>query len=364
MPINDLARWKVGELDQVLAEIAKVCVSGTFMRGRETRSFESGLATFLGVDNVVTVANGTDALTLALLGLHIEPDDVVITAANAGGYASIAAMRIGAIPQPIDIDFRTGQMDPKALRVSLGNNGRIKAVVLTHLYGYVGDVEEIANICRQSSIPLIEDCAQAIGAQVNGRSVGSFGSIGTFSFYPTKNLGALGDGGALSIGDDHLADRVRRLAQYGWSDRYLVEIPNGCNSRLDEIQAAVLNLRIQTVDSENARRREIALRYGLALPGNRFMIAQNSPAYVAHLAVMNTPTVAEDRARLEQLGIGTAIHYPVIDTDQPAWQGHLIDSPCPNAKRFAESIITLPCFPTMTDEEVDYVCQGLYSLSR
>jgi dTDP-4-amino-4,6-dideoxygalactose transaminase len=209
---------------------------------------------------------------------------------------------------------------------------------------------------------LIEDCAQAFGAKINGRSVGSWGDASTFSFYPTKNLGALGDGGAISFKQESHLERARQLAQYGWSDRYEVTLLGGVNSRIDEIQAAVLLLRLQKLDEENRKRRDVVKLYSESLTGTRKMVFIENESFVGHLAVLVTDSRDKDQAVLNAAGIATGVHYPIMDSDQPAWQSIFENQTTPIAAINAQKILTLPCFPRMTQSEIQLVCTTLSEL--
>jgi dTDP-4-amino-4,6-dideoxygalactose transaminase len=308
------------------------------------------------------VGNGTDALYLALRASGVEAGRRVATVANAGGYTSGATLRAGGSPVFVDIDPRTAQMSPEALTKVLGETPDITAVVLTHLYGLTGDVEAIKSLCDERKVMLIEDCAQAMGASVAGRPAGTFGDVATLSFYPTKNLGAFGDGGAVVCATAALHERVSALAQYGWGQRYQVTVPGGINSRIDEIQAAVLLEAERVLDVQNERRRAIVARYAAATPGQRYVLSDDSNRSVGHLAVMVTDDRSGDAHRLDAAGVSTGIHYPIADHRQPGWQGLVPAAHLPNTDWLVERILTLPCFPAMTDDEVDQVVEALAAL--
>jgi dTDP-4-amino-4,6-dideoxygalactose transaminase len=238
-----------------------------------------------------------------------------------------------------------------------------RAVVVTHLYGLVGEVEEVADLCRDRGVAVIEDCAQAAGARSNGRRAGAFGDLAAFSFYPTKNLAALGDGGALTTDNDDLAERVRRLRQYGWGCKYEITLPGGGNSRLDEIQAAVLRIRLGRLDEWNGRRRGIIERYAAALPSEagRF-VAREGDDYVAHLAVILAEDRERVRAALEAAGIATDVHYPIADHRQPAWSDEYGDVHLPVTEHATAHVLTVPCFPELTEDEIERICEVLRGL--
>jgi dTDP-4-amino-4,6-dideoxygalactose transaminase len=232
----------------------------------------------------------------------------------------------------------------------------VDCVVVTHLYGRLANVEALADACRSASVPLVEDCAQAAGA-VRGSHAGTFGDAGTFSFYPTKNLGALGDAGAIVTNDATVAAQVRRLRQYGWGEKYVVEGLGGVNSRLDEIQAALLRHRLRGLDAANERRRAIVERYGDALLASVGRIPRaRDRSYVAHLAVVVCRDRAALAATLRAAGIETAVHYPVPDHHQPALRR---DVRLPVTEELAGSVLTLPCFPELAEAEVERVCAAL-----
>ena len=362
IPLNDLSRIDQDFLAAEIEVVTKVISSGHYMKGENTADLESRIFRLTQGCGAVTVANGTDALMLALLGLGVQPGDLVATVPNAGGYTSTAAIRVGAVPVLVDIDAETAQMSPNSLREVLSHTESIKVVVVTHLYGLMADVITIRNICDQFGVHLIEDCAQAFGANLQGQHVGSWGDAATFSFYPTKNLGAFGDGGAISFKDEKCLSRARQLSQYGWSNRYEVSLIGGVNSRIDEIQAAVLLLRLERLDEENERRREIVARYQSALSGDRRMIQVSNETFVAHLAVMVTASREIDKDHLSQTGVGTGIHYPILDNHQHAWKPIFSGQTVSNAEINVGQILTLPCFPKLTDSEIEQVCKTLSTL--
>lgn len=353
--INDLERHTRTLGGQVHEAIERVVTRGWFVLGDECASFEREFAAFCDAAHCIGVGNGTDALELSLRALEIGPGCRVGTVANAGCYATTAILQVGADPVYVDVSDADRLMDFDALR-SLVEAGKLDAVVLTHLFGAMHDVVEARRIVDRAGIPLIEDCAQAHGAKRDGRVAGSVGHVGCFSFYPTKNLGGLGDGGAVVTSDPALASRLSSLRQYGWTSKYKVEMGLGRNSRLDEIQAAVLRLKLPHLDRWNERRREIARRYGENISHPRVRCpASDGAEYVAHLYVVETPDPSGLRAHLAAAGIASDVHYPIPDHRQPALAG-LRDWPhLPVTERLAARVLTLPCFPEMTDEELDRV---------
>ena len=362
VPINDLSRWDNSERDRIDSRIQAVVKSGHFMLGSNTKELESQLSRRLDGMNVMCVGNGTDALTVSILGLGVQAGDKIATAANAGGYATGAILRLGCIPILIDVDIETAQMSSSSLSAALLQHPDIKAVIVTHLYGLMADIATISTIIHEKKILLIEDCAQAIGASTDSREAGSWGDASTFSFYPTKNLGCLGDGGAVAFRDAVHYAAGRRIAQYGWSERYVISDMNGFNSRLDEIQAAVLLERIQTLQSNNDKRRTIVRQYADALPANHKMIWQDDESYVGHLAILSGPSRSHIQQVLDAREVGHGIHYPLTDNQQPAWQTIFTEASVPNCDLLAQHIVTIPCFPSMDDAEIAQVCTALAAL--
>ncbi|MRR13653.1 DegT/DnrJ/EryC1/StrS family aminotransferase, partial [bacterium] len=259
VPFNDPAR-QVRDLRHELGQaLDSVVDSGWFIHGRSHQSFEAAFAEYCGVAACVGVANGTDALEIALRAVGCGPGTEVVTVANAGGYTTTACLAAGATPVFADVDAETLEMSPRALEQVLSPS--TKAVVITHLYGQMAEVEALSALARSRGIAVIEDCAQAHGAVRGDKKAGSFGDLACFSFYPTKNLGALGDGGAIVTDNRELAERCTMLRQYGWAGKYDARIAGGRNSRLDEMQAAVLLVKLPHLDGWNERRRAIAAHY-------------------------------------------------------------------------------------------------------
>lgn len=348
--VFDAARVLAPQRAAIEAAIVAVLDSGRFILGAAVERFERAFAGYCGVADAIGVASGSDALELALRALGVGPGDAVVTVANAGGYASHAIRACGARPLYAEIDPRTLLLDPAALPPLLAQGPR--ALVLTHLYGRLADVAAIAAVCAAHAVALVEDCAQAHGAIRGGRRAGSFGTIGCFSFYPTKNLGALGDGGALVTGDAALAERLRALRQYGWAGKYRVGIPGGRNSRLDELQAAILELRLRALDADNARRRAIVRAYDDALAGGavRPLAGRGGEDDVGHLYVVRCRDRDALKAGLAAAGIDSDVHYPIPDHRQPAWADAAV---ClAHTERACAELLTLPCHPALTDAEV------------
>lgn len=323
-----------------------------YILGEEVSSFEKEFAQYLNVERCVSVANGTDAIELALRALGVEKEDKVVTVANAGFYSSTAIHAIGAIPVYVDVDLTTLTMCPESLLQAL--NTKPKAIIVTHLYGQLANITELVSIAESAGIPLVEDCAQAHGAMRDNKLAGSFGTISCFSFYPTKNLGALGDGGAIATNNNELADAVCSLRQYGWGTKYQVSMPGGRNSRLDEMQAAILRDKLGHLDEWNSMRRHIAQRYNAAFASLPIQLPASVGAdYVAHLYVLRVDNREAFRAFLAAHGISTDIHYPVIDYRQTAYAHD--EMYLKNTETVTPQLVTIPCFPNLSDTDVNHI---------
>jgi dTDP-4-amino-4,6-dideoxygalactose transaminase len=358
---------------EIDAAVARALESGWYILGREGEAFEREFAAWLGTARAVGCANGTDALALILRGLGIGEGCAVATVSHTA-VATVAAVEMaGAVPLLLDIEPDTYTMDPEELAAVLDDPPPglppIRAAIVVHLYGQAADLGPMLEACARAGVALVEDCAQAHGATLQGQRLGTFGQAAAFSLYPTKNLGALGDGGVLATDDFELADRVAALRQYGWRERYVSELV-GVNSRLDELQAAILRARLPRLDSGNARRRAIAAAYDAALGAGRGRIApparREGAEHVFHQYVLR---VAPDRtgvqARLRAEGIGTGIHYPVPVHLQGAYRGRVALGPagCAETERAAREVLSLPMYPELTDAQVERVCAALRRLA-
>lgn len=356
----DAIRLRVHDEALVKSALEAVLDSGRYILGPQVQKFESEFARWNGVRFAVGVATGTDAIELALRALHIGQGSRVITVANAGGYSTTAIRACGATAIYAEIEPDTLLIDPASLQNLLLQKPH--ALILTHLYGKLAHPEQIVALCREAGVPVVEDCAQAHGAAIDGRRAGSFGDLGCYSFYPTKNLGALGDGGAVVTQDEVLAERVRTLRQYGWSKKYVVHIDGGRNSRLDELQAAILLAKLPRLDSDNARRRVIAARYNEAIQNSEVQILKGRGGSddVVHLYVVRCARRDALRAYLSRHGIESDVHYPVPDHLQPAWLA-TPNSSLPVTEAAANAVLSLPCNPTMHEEEVKRVIDACNS---
>lgn len=343
---------------QALREAAdRVIASNWYVLGREVESFEREFAAYCGSAHCVGVANGTDALELALRAIGVGRGDRVLTTANAGGYTATALRAIGAEPAYVDVGDHL-LMTATELGPQLED---ARAVVVTHLYGHMAPIDAIVEVARAANVPVIEDCAQAHGAVRNGKSAGTFGAMGCFSFYPTKNLGAIGDGGAVVTSDAGLATTLRALRQYGWGTKYRIDRGGGRNSRLDEIQAAFLRVKLPYLQRWNAARVEIARRYYEGLQGLPLQVpVWRAGEYVAHLFVVRCTARDALRAHLAAAGIGTEIHYPIPDYAQPI-ERRLEHPHLPRTEAASREVLTLPCYPGMPSAETDRVIAAIRS---
>ena len=339
----------------LLGAMSDVASVSWYEAGTFVSDFEQTFAQMLGVDHCVSCASGTDALILALKALECNEGDQIALVANAGFYGSTAVHTLRATPVYVDVNDTTLCMCPAALENVLKDHS-IKAVIVTHLYGQLADVNSIATLCRAYGVALIEDCAQACGAaDANGSMAGSFGDIACFSFYPTKNLGAYGDGGALCCNSPEIAANVRAIKQYGWRSKYQVDVPLGMNSRLDPVQAAILKRKLPLLGGWNTRRREIAQQYtdGLADIVRCPDVSSNSLSYVAHLYVARTPLRDGLRAHLSENKIMSDIHYPIPDYRQPAYRVAGVYLPVTEAN--TSQLVSLPCYPELSNDAVQTV---------
>jgi len=337
----------------LVGALQRVVERNWFVLGSEVSAFEAEFAAYQGVASCVSLANGTDALEIALRTLEIGPGKRIALVANAGFYGSTAVHAVGAEPVYVDVDAATLTMAPAALETALATG--IDAVIVTHLYGQMADIGAIAALASAAGVPLIEDCAQAHGAMRNGGRAGSFCDIACYSFYPTKNLGAIGDGGAITTNSAELDTRARRLRQYGWSTKYHVTEAGGRNSRLDELQAAVLREKLPLLDTWNAQRRDIAARYNAAFAGLPLQLpASTGDDFVAHLYVVRVRKRAAFIASLHNAGIATDIHYPVPDHLQTAYPASTGVS-LPVTQAASAEVVTLPCFPGLDVDSVERV---------
>jgi dTDP-4-amino-4,6-dideoxygalactose transaminase len=370
IPLNDLKRIYQDSSEPITEAVNAVLASGWWLNGDRAARFCADFARYVGVEHCVGVANGTDALEIAfraLLSVRKPKGRDIITVANAGGYSTIAARSVGLTPVYVDIEEASQLADIDSILRALSDETAL--VVVTHLYGGVVDVSTLREKMDQAghqSVPILEDCAQAHGAELHGKRVGSLGDIATFSFYPTKNLGAFGDAGGIVTSDDELAQACNALRQYGWSDKYTIARPGGRNSRIDEIQAAILSVLLPHLGQANDRRVQILARYAKALPEG-VRLVQSSHGSVGHLAILLADDRDELRRHFGERRIGTDIHYPILDSDQPGWADmpkREVAGGLPVSRRSIGRLLTIPCFPGMTEQEIERVSEGLSAWRR
>jgi dTDP-4-amino-4,6-dideoxygalactose transaminase len=340
----------------VRAAVTRVIDRGWFVLGPELEDFEHEFAAASGAKHAVGVGNGTDALALLLRGLGIGPGDEVITAPLTAAYTALAVMMAGARPVFADIDPVRHTIDPE--RVEAAITPRTAAIMPVHLYGQAADMPALAAIAARHGLAIVEDAAQAHLCTSVGRPVGSFGHGAGFSFYPTKNLGALGDAGAVTTDDAALAERLRRLRNGGQTQRYL-HLEFGVNSRLDEIQAAILRARLALLPAWTARRRSLAARYREALGAAPVTVPPELDAgHVYHLFVVRTPAREAFQAHMREAGVETLVHYPLAVPRQPAMEAES-PAPCPEAERAAAEVCSLPLHPALSFDALDHVAQAV-----
>jgi len=347
------------------AAIARVLESGWYILGNEVSAFERDVAAYIGVRYAIGVSSGTDALHLALRACGVGRGDAVLTVSHTA-VATVAAIGIcGALPVFVDIDPGTFTMDPDHLETTIRSapKGLLKAVVPVHLYGHPAEMDAISEIAGRHGLHVVEDCAQSHGAMYRGKKTGALGQLAAFSFYPTKNLGALGDGGMVVTDDPDLAEKVRLLREYGWKERY-VSATAGVNSRLDEIQAAILRAKLPFLDEENRLRRMIAGMYDSLLSGSPLILprAKQDVTHVYHQYVIRVEERDVLRARLRDKGIGTLIHYPVPVHRQPAYARRSSwEKPLPGTEEIATQILSLPMFPELAAGDVKFLTGEILS---
>jgi dTDP-4-amino-4,6-dideoxygalactose transaminase len=340
--------------------IARVTARGWYVLGPEVEAFETEFAAASGAAFAVGTGTGTDAITLLLRAAGIGAGDEVIVPAITAAYTALAVVAVGATPAIVDVDDRTLTMDPGACAAAV--TPRTRALVPVHLYGQAADMPALTAIAARHRLAVVEDCCQAHLATCGGTPVGTFGIGGAFSFYPTKNLGALGDGGAVITNDRAVADRVRRLRNGGQATRY-VHAELGVNSRLDEIQAAILRARLPLLPGWTRRRREIAAAYRRALPGTLRLIDQRDAGHVYHLFPVRASGRDPLQAALAAGGIETLIHYPVPLNEQPAFTAFQ-PRECPVALRATRELLSLPLHPGLSDDDVQQVIDVAASAER
>ena len=363
LPSNPKANY-LAHKDEIDEAIARVLDSGWYIMGQEVKTFENEFAAHVGVSFGIGVGSGTDALHLALRACGIGAGDEVITVSHTA-VATVAAIELcGATPVLVDIDIKTYTIAPDQIESAI--TVRTKAVIPVHLFGHPADMESIKSVAHRYELWVIEDCAQSHGAVFEGRKTGTWGHIAAFSFYPTKNLGALGDGGLVVTNDSELAERVSLLREYGWRKRYISEFA-GLNSRLDELQAAILRVKLRYLDEENQRRQSFAKIYDEVLSATNLTLPTRFPGqgHVYHQYAVRSEHRDSLRDLLREKGIGTLIHYPVPVHHQPAYLGRLrCVGSMANTERVAKEILSLPIYSELTPEQVRQVAEIIVSWDR
>jgi dTDP-4-amino-4,6-dideoxygalactose transaminase len=351
---NPLAQYQAHKAE-IDAAMLRVLDKGRYILGEEVKTLESEFAAYIGVAHGIGVGSGTEALHVALRACNIGAGDEVITVAYTA-VATVAAIELaGATPVLVDIEPDFYTLDPGKLEAAI--TSRTKAIIPVHLYGQPADLAPILEIAREHGLRVIEDCAQAHGAMYRGRRVGSWGDIACFSFYPTKNLGALGDGGMVVTNDPALAERAKLLREYGWANRYVSRVA-GWNSRLDELQAAALRIKLRYLDADNAARARLAAVYEDNLAGTPLDTpkCRAGATHVFHLYVVRSRERNELQTSLQARGVSALIHYPVPVHLQPAYQGRLQGSDkLPETERAAREVLSLPMYPELGTRELQMV---------
>jgi dTDP-4-amino-4,6-dideoxygalactose transaminase len=363
VPFLDLTRETERLRPALGGAIARVLDSGRYVLSDEVATFEAAFAEHCETRHAIGVASGTDAITIALLASGVVPGDEVITAPNTCIPTIVGIERAGAVPVLADVDPRTYTLDPE--QVERRVTSRTRAILPVHLYGQPADLTALTELADRHGLLLIEDCAQSHGARHGGRRTGSVGTAAAFSFYPTKNLGALGDGGAIVTSDDEIASRARLFRNYGERRRF-EHILHGLNSRLDALQAAVLTAKLPHLDAGNARRRELAVRYDELLEGTPVVAPAVAPdaEHAFHLYVVQVEERDALRASLDAAGIGTGVHYPTAVHRQPSYRELDVDAGFPVAESLTERVVSLPLSPDHTDAEIVEVAEAIQSASR
>jgi dTDP-4-amino-4,6-dideoxygalactose transaminase len=353
---NPLAQYNAHKAE-IDAAIQRVLDKGWYILGEETKAFESEFAQYIGVTYGIGVGSGTEALHIALAACGIGPGDEVVTVSHTA-VATVAAIELtGARPVFVDIEPDYYTLDPNRLEAAITK--QTKAIIPVHLYGQSADMLPIFDIAKKHGLRIIEDCAQAHGARYQGRRVGTWGEIACFSFYPTKNLGALGDGGMVVTSDPELAEKARLVREYGWAERYISKIP-GWNTRLDELQAAILRVKLRYLDADNEARVNLASKYDYALEGAGLVTPKRrqGSTHVHHLYVVRSAERDEMQAFLKTRGVGALIHYPVPVHLQPAYRDTLRRSDnLLETEKAACEVLSLPIYPELHEKELQAVVE-------
>ena len=357
VPFNALAVQDAPIRAELMDAARRVIERGWYVLGEELKNFERDFAAACGCAHAVGVANGTDAIRLALEAAGVRAGDDVLTVAHTATFTALGISMLGARPVFCDIERATMTMDAAKLEAAI--TPRTRAIMPVHLYGQAADMEPILAIAKRRGLPVIEDCAQSHLAEYRGERTGSLGACAAFSFYPTKNLGALGDGGAVTTNDADLAARVRMLRNGGQADRYQ-HVLKGVNSRLDELQAALLAVKLRHLEAATRERRAQAARYDAALHGVEVPREAAHRRHVYHLYVVRHPRRDALAAHLAEAGVGTLIHYPVPVHRQPAYADlGLAEGALPESERSAKEVLSLPLYPGLTEAQQQRVIEAV-----
>jgi len=358
---NPLAQYQ-SHKEEILEAVKRVFDDGYYVLGPEVDKLERDFATYCGVNYGIGVNSGTDALILTLRSLDVGAGDEVVTVSHTALATLAAIIACGATPVLVDIDPVYYTMDPESLRIAITN--RTKVVIPVHLYGQCADMNAIMTIAQENNIAVIEDCAQAAGAIYHEKRVGSMGDAACFSFYPTKNLGAIGDGGMIVTNNDVLAQRIRRLRQYGWNESRSTIEP-GINSRLDEIQAAILNVKLKYLDEDNNKRRELAQAYQKGLYDHGFGLPEARPnsSHVYHLYVITSSERDDIIQKLSETGIASGVHYHLPSHLHDGYKElcRLPSTGLPITNKLVANILSLPMYPEISTSQMEEV---VFKLSK
>lgn len=361
VPFVDLKSNLTELRSDILAAVERVIDSGSVILGPETAMFEQEFASFCGADHCIGVGNGLEALSLCLRAADVGPEDEVIVPSQTFIASWLAASHVGAVPVPVDVDPRTYTLDPTLVEEAI--TSRTRAIMPVHLYGHSADMDPLLEIADRHGLFILEDAAQAHGAEYKGRRAGGLGHAAGFSFYPTKNLGALGDGGAITTSHPGLADRLRCLRNYGSNRKYYHD-EIGFNTRLDEVQSAILRLKLSRLQKENDQRRMIAVQYREHLSSLEYVdlpTEEQWAKHVYHLFVIRTPERQRLIDRLESAQISPMIHYPITPGNTKAYAGPGLSSYA-IGDNLAQTTLSLPMWPSMSPDQVAYVSNAIRSL--
>lgn len=358
IPVSNPKVRFINRKNEFLKATETVIEKGMYILGNEVSSFEKEFAEYIGVKYCVGVANGTDAIAIALRGLGVKAEDEVITVSHSA-VATVAAIEMmGAVPVFADIESDTRCIDPNKIEKLI--SPKTKVIIPVHIYGQPARIKEIMEIAHNNGIKVLEDCAQAHGARFDNKKVGSFGAAAAFSFYPTKNLGAIGDGGAIVTNSSDAFEKILALHQYGWHQRYISDFP-GVNSRLDELQAAFLRIKLRELDKDNVRRNEIAEIYSSVIDNLNLKAPASilNTFHVYHLYVIESENRDELAKFLNSKGIGTALHYPLPIHLQPAYRGRIRGGETLHQTELLyKNILSVPMYPELSSLDVERVIEA------